>query len=95
MPDLGDHLCRGAAGRRNRRPAAAPFLKERLVTDLTEAIRLSRVQAQGWNAARKAPMTFDGRPRKAENPYPSEPDRSRWQAGFDSAQAVPSAKRAR
>jgi hypothetical protein len=65
------------------------------MTDLAEAIRLSRVQAQGWNAARKAPMTFDGRPQKAANPYPSEPDRSRWQAGFDSAQAVPSGKRAR
>jgi hypothetical protein len=93
MPDLGDHLRQGAAGRRNRRPAAA-ILKEPLVTDLSEAIRLSRVQAQGWNAARKARMTFDGRPARIANPYPSEPDRSRWQAGFDSAQAVPSAKRA-
>jgi hypothetical protein len=64
------------------------------VTDLTEAIRLSRVQAQGWNAARKARMTSDGRPPRIANPYPSDPNRSRWQAGFDSAQAVPSAKRA-
>lgn len=61
---------------------------------LAEAIRLSRIQAQGWNAARKARMTSDGRPPKVANPYTSEPDRSRWQAGFDNAQAVPSAKRA-
>src|SRR5947209_1134113 len=67
MPDLGDHLRRGAAGRRNRRPAAA-LLKETRVTDLTEAIRLSRVQAQGWNAARKARMTSDGRPPRIANP---------------------------
>lgn len=65
------------------------------MTDLAEALRLSRIQAQGWNAARKAPMTIDGRLPKPANPYPAEPDRSRWQAGFDSAQAVPSAKRAR
>ncbi len=65
------------------------------MTDLAEAIRLSRVQAQGWNAARKAPMTLDGRPARIANPHPSEPARSRWQAGFDSAQAVPSGKRAR
>jgi len=61
---------------------------------LAEAIRLSRVQAQGWNAARKAPITPDGHLQQAANPYSSEPDRSRWQAGFDSAQAVPSGKRA-
>jgi len=95
MPDLGDHLRRGAAGRRHRRPAAALFEGTSLVTDLAEAIRLSRVQAQGWNAARKARMTSDGRPPKVANPHRSEPDRSRWQAGFDSAQAVPSGKRAR
>jgi len=61
---------------------------------LAEAIRLSRIQAQGWNAARKARMTSDGRPPMVANPYTSEPDRSRWQAGFNDAQAVPSAKRA-
>jgi hypothetical protein len=51
---------------------------------LAEGLRLSRVQAQGWMAARKAQMTVDGSPPKVANPYPSDPDRIRWQAGFDS-----------
>jgi hypothetical protein len=50
---------------------------------LAEGLRLSRIQAQGWNAARKAQLTFDGRPPKVTNPHPSDPDRSRWQTGFD------------
>jgi len=43
------------------------------------AFRLSRVHAQGWNAARTAP---DNR----VNPYPADPERARWQAGFNEAQ---------
>ena len=47
--------------------------------------RLSRIHAQGWNAAREAWKT-DGAP---ANPYDTEPERSYWQTGFRSAQAAP------
>jgi len=48
------------------------------MTHEIDAFRLSRVYAQGWNAARKS--------QKAANPYQAEPERSRWQAGFAGAQ---------
>ena len=44
------------------------------------AFRLSRVYAEGWNAARQT------RPRGLANPYVREPERDRWQAGFADAQ---------
>lgn len=50
------------------------------------AFRLSRVYAQGWNAAR----TLGGELR--ENPYLAEPERSRWQAGFTEARTLPQKK---
>jgi hypothetical protein len=53
--------------------------------------RLSRIYAQGWNAARAA-GTADGAP---ANPYAAEPERSRWQAGFSQAQTDPRTLRAR
>jgi hypothetical protein len=46
---------------------------------------LSRIYAQGWNAARGA-WRIGGAP---DNPYDVEPERSRWQAGFHNAQADP------
>jgi hypothetical protein len=46
---------------------------------------LSRIYAQGWNAARTA-WTADGTP---ANPYVTEPERSRWQTGFSNAQNDP------
>jgi ribosome modulation factor len=46
------------------------------------AFRLSRIYAQGWNAARTV-WTTDSAP---ANPYVAEPERSRWQTGFSSAQ---------
>jgi hypothetical protein len=53
------------------------------------AYSLSRVQAEGWNAARRIPSTtldsFDERKIEGLNPYPSDPERTRWRAGFDSA----------
>jgi hypothetical protein len=49
------------------------------------AFRLSRIYAQGWNAARTA-WTADGAP---ANPYTTEPEGSRWQAGFSNAQTDP------
>lgn len=45
-----------------------------------EDLRLSRIWAQGWNAARNASL---GPP--ARNPYPPGPDHARWQAGFAQA----------
>jgi len=47
------------------------------------AFRLSRIHAQGWNAAWLA-WKHEGS--EEVNPYPAEPERSRWRAGFDSAQ---------
>jgi hypothetical protein len=46
------------------------------------AFHLSRIYAQGWNAARMA-WTADDAP---ANPYIGEPEQSRWQTGFSSAQ---------
>ena len=48
------------------------------MTHQNDAFRLSRVYAQGWNAARTLQKTV--------NPYEAEPERSRWQAGFTGAQ---------
>jgi hypothetical protein len=42
------------------------------------AFRLSRIYAQGWNAARLSWMT----PGTPANPYDGECERSRWQEGF-------------
>ena len=48
------------------------------------AFRLSRVYAEGWVAARSTrPVGFVKHPIK--NPYPAEPEHSRWQAGFKDA----------
>jgi hypothetical protein len=45
--------------------------------------RLSRIYAQGWNAARM-PWKANSAP---VNPYASEPEQSHWQAGFSNAQS--------
>ena len=47
--------------------------------------RLSRIYAQGWNAGRAAWISADA----PFNPYPAEPERSRWQTGFSNAQNDP------
>lgn len=46
--------------------------------------KLSRVFAQGWNAARKLPANApaDARVIGDLNPYKSEPERKRWHDGF-------------
>lgn len=54
-----------------------------------EAYRLSRIQAEGWNAAHRiAASTLDG-PDGMQieplNPYAADPERIRWSAGFTSA----------
>ena len=51
-----------------------------------EAYRLSRVQAEGWNAAHRIGAstldTFDGTQIESLNPYALDPERTRWCAGF-------------
>ena len=58
-------------------------------TKTVTAYRLSRVQAEGWNAARRIPLPkldgFDAGKIDALNPYPADPERTRWSAGFESA----------
>jgi hypothetical protein len=45
--------------------------------------RLSRVYAQGWNAARTWSLrTGPAAQKSALNPYPSEPERGRWAEGY-------------
>ena len=54
------------------------------MSDLS-AFRRSRIYAQGWNAAR-APHTGGARPKRdVINPYPSEPEKSRWDEGYANA----------
>ncbi len=55
----------------------------------TTSFRLSRIYAQGWNAARVAPAATDS---EQINPYPAEPERGRWSAGFAGAQTDPRKK---
>jgi hypothetical protein len=42
----------------------------------------SRIYAEGWNAARKNSTASNA---AVLNPYPAEPERSRWQEGFAAA----------
>jgi hypothetical protein len=52
------------------------------------AFGLSRIQAEGWNAARKFLRGGDPGDAKtiaALNPYSSNPEKDRWYAGFNSA----------
>jgi len=54
-----------------------------------QAYRLSRIQAEGWKAARSlsANGLADLKPAEidARNPYPADPERARWRAGFTDA----------
>jgi hypothetical protein len=59
------------------------------------AFRLSRIYAEGWNTAKKIPLV-DGRGLEDPgdqvlNPYRTEPQRSRWAAGFAKALGDPKA----
>jgi hypothetical protein len=53
--------------------------------------RLSRIQAEGWNAARRIPASHLGelnaKAVEALNPYSNEFERIRWAAGFNDALA--------
>lgn len=54
-----------------------------------EAFRLSRVEAEGWNAARRVPLAglaqLDSEKIAALNPYARDPEQARWTAGFSNA----------
>lgn len=56
-----------------------------------EAFRLSRVEAEGWNAARRVPLAalsqLDSEKIAALNPYANDPEQTRWNAGFANALA--------
>ena len=53
---------------------------------MTDSFRLSRVYAQGWNAANGLSMDerdgLEQRCIEARNPFASDPERSRWSEGF-------------
>lgn len=57
------------------------------------AFRLSRIYAEGWNAAKKMSIIddgeFDAAGGSALNPYKTEPQRSRWAEGFAKAMGNP------
>jgi hypothetical protein len=54
---------------------------------LPDAFHLSRIYAQGWNAARRCSGKVRDDPQMAAalNPYPSEPEHTRWSEGFSKA----------
>lgn len=56
-----------------------------------EAFRLSRIEAEGWNAARRVPLSalaqLDSAKIAALNPYGRDPEHMRWNAGFANALA--------
>jgi hypothetical protein len=53
--------------------------------------RLSRIQAEGWNAARRIPASnlaeLNATAVEALNPYSRDFERIRWRTGFDNALA--------
>jgi hypothetical protein len=52
------------------------------------AFRLSRVYAQGWNAAQKlSPSTKAAAKDAGVGPYPTDPERTLWQQGFSDGSA--------
>ncbi len=53
-----------------------------IAADVTD-FRLSRIYAEGWNAARQ--LSANSRADAATNPYTSEPERTRWFQGFENA----------
>ena len=56
-----------------------------------DAYRLSRIQAEGWNAAHvidaSALDKLDATQVEILNPYACDPERTRWRTGFTSALA--------
>jgi len=66
-----------------------------MTTDANDDFRMSRVEAEGWNAAQRYMVDQTGRPddiRIADfNPYVGDLARSRWAVGFREALAAGSA----
>jgi hypothetical protein len=60
-------------------------------TNDADAYRLSRIQAEGWNAAHvidaSALDKLDAAQIEILNPYACDPERTRWSTGFTSALA--------
>jgi hypothetical protein len=56
-------------------------------TVISTSFRLSRVYAQGWNAARRSLLSGepDAKAVMALNPYTAESERTRWNEGFAEA----------
>jgi hypothetical protein len=54
-----------------------------------DTFRLSRIQAEGWNAARRVATDKLGQMSNSKidalNPHVDEAERTRWSAGFKSA----------
>jgi hypothetical protein len=69
---------------KQERHAAAPQVETAMTRLSPEALfRLSRVYAQGWNAARTWSLRTGPAAEKATtNPHASEPDRGRWAEGY-------------
>lgn len=61
-----------------------------------EAFRLSRVEAQGWNAAHRYFASEQGEVSAAKlaklNPHRADPERARWNIGFKNAAEARNAK---
>ena len=80
-----------------RRPSPLQFDTRPVTAPLStgasdgEAYRLSRIQAEGWNAAHRIDANtldrFDATKIEYLNPYTADPERTRWSAGFTSALA--------
>ena len=58
---------------------------------MSTAFQLSRIFAEGWNAAGKLSadeaVGLDAERRTALNPYAADPEKSRWNEGFAKALA--------
>jgi hypothetical protein len=66
--------------------ADSPLAKGALVMENNNAFRLSRIQAEGWNAARKFLVAdIDDKKIAALNPYKEASEKARWHTGFTGA----------
>ncbi len=65
------------------------FSNRKIAMTDNDAFRLSRIEAQGWNAARRIMVGETREPDDARiaklNPHPADPERARWHAGFKNA----------
>ena len=63
-----------------------------MATEANDDFRMSRVEAEGWNAAQRYMVDQTGTPddtRIADfNPYRGDPARARWAVGFRKALAA-------